>query len=1088
MSEKRNLDCGLQSSRYTSLTCAYPRLVFFYLLIIRIAAYISTSRAVHTMQTIDLSANQRYTLAMPTPFEAAYSKLNPLQLQAVDTIDGPLMIIAGPGTGKTQVLTIRIANILKQTDTSPQSIMALTFTESGAHTMRERLIKYLGTDAYRVRIETFHAFCDDVIRNHPENFPIHLNSQPLSDVEKFQLFEELLQTLPLTHLRTINSPFHSLKVLMKTISDLKRESITTDRIRELVEEENISFEKEKTELKKTALAKREKELAKMDEIALVFEKYQEALSARHRYDYDDMICFVVEAFGHSAELLAEYQEKFLYILVDEYQDTNAAQNKVVDLLSSYWGEDANLCVVGDPHQSIYRFQGASLENTMGFLHRYPRAEVITLQQGYRCPQPIYDAAASVIQHNPKLEEVVKVSHLALDAAHMLSEGLSQALVSQQIKTAKPSIVLAAVATEQHEQLYIVESVQQLFAAGVEPAQIAILYRNNADGVELQEVFSKYGIPVSVEYKQDALQSQAVQQLLLLLNTITALKNGNEGPGLGELLFAPWLSLDRLITMKLLRVAGKTKMSVYDRLQHGYSELILLQDSKDVTAFDFETYVSFFDRVSLWASSETQTPFCYWLEEVLQSSGYIEWAAQQPDRLILLEQVNGLLRFVKQLGTSQSTLNLEAFLEIIATMREHGLAIPVDLSVLKDSGVTFSTTHKAKGQEWDYVFLIKCNDGKWGNSKGGRTLPLPSGVMNFDVQAGDSQLDDDRRLFYVALTRAKQQFLVSYPENVSSEQHTKPVLGSMFIEEVPELLKERRSFAVDENKMALFLEKILPPAPLTEWSEREKSWLKELTSEMPLSLSALNSYLHDPAEFLKKYILKVPEAPDARLGYGTAMHAALEKVYRTWMEAKQLPIKEDVLAHFKQILEQQRLPHEEFKIRLQRGYDVLQLYLERPIQESQPIFLEKFFGYGSNTTMFDDIRLTGRVDRADWIDPALKSVRVVDYKTGRSKTINEIDGKVGTSEYSERELNLPEPIRGAFKRQLLFYKLLLQLDKNFKGVVSYGVFEFVEPDRDGKYVTRELPLFDEEVELLKELIKTVMSEIRELKFLTSKTSN
>lgn len=1025
---------------------------------------------------------------MPTPFESAYAKLNSLQKQAVDTIDGPVMVIAGPGTGKTQVLTIRIANILKQTDTSPQSVLALTFTESGAHTMRERLIKYLGTDAYRVRIETFHAFCDDVIRNHPEFFPIQVNSQPLSDIERFQLFEHLLTTLPLTQLRTINSPFHYLKLLMKTISDLKRESISVERFRQLLDEELSVFESEKAELKKTALVKREKELAKMDEIGLVFEKYQEALAARHRYDYDDMICFVVEAFGHSADLLAEYQEKFLYILVDEYQDTNAAQNKVVDLLASYWGENANLCVVGDPHQSIYRFQGASLENTMGFLHRYPTAEVITLQQGYRCPQSIYDAAAAVIQHNPKLEEVVKVAQLSAEAIHVLSDGLSQALVSQQQKSSHPAIRVAALASQQHEQLYVVESVQKLLAAGVAPTQIAVLYRNNADGVELQDVFAKYGIPVAVEHKQDALESQSVQQLLLLLETISAIKQGSEGPALGELLFAPWLSLDRLITMKLLRVAGKTKMSVYDRLQLGYAELITLQDAKDVTALDFETYQSFFDRLSAWSVSETQTPFCYWLEEVLQGSGYLDWAAKQPERLILLEQVNGLLRFVKQLGTNQSSLHLEGFLEIIATMREHGLAIPVDLSVLKDEGITFSTTHKAKGQEWEYVFLIQCNDGKWGNSKGGRSLPLPSGVLSFDLQAGDSQLDDDRRLFYVALTRAKQEFWVSYPENVSSGQNTKPVLGSLFLEEIPVELKQPQSFSADEKKMVTFLEKILPPAPLTEWSEREKAWLRELTLDMPLSVSALNTYLHDPSEFLKKYILKVPEAPDARLGYGTAMHAALEKVYRTWMEAKQLPIKDEVLTHFKHVLEEQRLPQEEFNIRLQRGYDVLNLYLDRPIQESQPIFLEKFFGYGSNTTMLDDIRLTGRVDRADWIDAELKTVRVVDYKTGRSKTLNEIDGKVGTSEYSERELSLPEAIRGSFKRQLLFYKLLLQLDKNFKGAVSSGVFEFVEPDRDGKYVTRELPLFDEDVELLKTLISQVMKEIRELQFLTSTTAD
>lgn len=1021
---------------------------------------------------------------MATPFEEAYASLNPQQKKVVDTIDGPVMVIAGPGTGKTQVLTIRIANILKKTDTSAPSILALTFTESGAHTMRQRLIQFLGTEAYRVRIETFHAFCDDVIRNNPEYFPIPLNSQPLSDIEKFQIFEHLLQTLPLTNLRTINSPFHYLRTLIKTISDLKREGISVEQYQQLVNEEQEVFDGEKEELKKTARSKREKELAKMTEIGVVFQKYHELLTERRRYDYDDMICFVVEAFQNSAELLADYQERFLYILVDEYQDTNAAQNKVVDLLASYWGEAANLCVVGDPHQSIYRFQGASLENTLGFLDRYPSAEVITLRQGYRCPQQIYDAAADVIQHNPKLENILRTDHVPAETLHALSEGLSKPLQSQLPKTQQTVIHVTAMPTEQHEQLFVVEQVQALLDKGVGPQEIAVLYRNNADGVLLQEIFGKHGISVSVENKPDALQSPALQQLFLLLRTILDLRSGAEGPELAELLFAPWWKFERVVTMKLLRAAGKMNASVYELVHRGFPEVIKLSETADLTQLDFGLYEDFFGRLVEWGSDEPNQPFCYWLEGVAQESGFLDWAAAQPERLLLLEQVNSLLQFVRQLDSNGMKLNLDSFLEIIQTMMEHQLAVPVDLSVVKEEGVTFSTTHKAKGQEWDYVFLIQCNDGKWGNARGGRSLPLPSGVLHFDVQAPENLLDDDRRLFYVALTRAKKQICISYPETVLNGQTTKQVLGSLFLEEVPAEYKESKELQVDEPKMVSFLSKITPPEPLVDWSRREKEWLRQITAEMPLSVSALNTYLRSPEEFLKKYLLKVPERPDARLAYGTAMHAALEHVYRGWLDTQIVPNEREVLPYFKKILEQQSLPKAEFEARLDRGYEVLRQYLQRPIEETKLIFLEKFFGYGTSTTMLGDIRLTGRIDRADWIDTALKTVRVVDYKTGRGKTLNEIEGKVGTADYSPRELALPEPIRGVLKRQALFYKLLLQLDRTFAGEVTNGVFEFVEPDRDGKFVTRELPLLSEDVELLKTVITEVMTEIRELKFLTS----
>lgn len=1024
-----------------------------------------------------------YTQGMVSPFQEAYQKLNPLQKKVVDTIDGPMMVIAGPGTGKTQVLTVRIANILKQTDTSPGSILALTFTESGAHTMRQRLIQYLGTDAYKVRIETFHAFCDDVIRNFPEYFPLPLHSQPLSDIEKFQAFEQLLQTLPLTSLKTINSPFHYLKPVMKAISDLKREGISVARYQQLVKEEEELFQSEKSELKKTALTKREKELAKMKEIGVLFQQYQELLTQQKRYDYDDMICFVVEAFQQSAELLAEYQEKFLYILVDEYQDTNAAQNKVVDLLASYWGEAANVCVVGDPHQSIYRFQGASLENTLGFLHRYPNATVVTLRNGYRSPQSVYDAAAAVIQHNPPLEK--EVGQLSSQVLESLNEGLNKPLLSQQNEQVKKAVEVVALPTEQHEQMFLVQQVQHLLKTGVDAQEVAVLYRNNTDSVDLQDVFAKHGISVAVELKRDILQAEVIQHLFLLLRSILQIRSGVDGPELASLLFAPWWQLEKLTVMKVLRAAGKTNNTVYERIAQGYVELIKLQETKDLTPLDFQTLEDFFERLRTWAIDEPNTPFGYWFEGVLETSGFLEWLTRQPNRVELLEYVNALLRFVRQLTAGGSRLDLNEFLHIVATMQEHQLAVPVDTTVLQTTGVTFSTTHKAKGREWEYVFIMQCVDGKWGGSKASRSLPLPAGVLEFDLSAPESTADDDRRLFYVALTRAKKKVTISYPETVMSGQHTKQVLESISIHEIPDSEKKVVHQEFSESETTQFLEKIVTPTPLVDWNEKEKAWLQQLVQEMSLSVSALNTYLRSPQEFLARYLLKMPQRLDARLAYGTAMHAALEKIYREWLEQHKLPIEGEVQVYFSQILEKQGLPSTEFELRKTKGFQTLHDYLQRPIEQSQPVFLEKFFGYGSSTTILEDVRLTGRIDRADWLDQNLKTVRVFDYKTGRSKTLNEIDGKVGTSEYSERELQLPEAIRGPLKRQLLFYKLLCQLDASFVGDVQSGVFEFIDPDTStGKYVTRELPLLDEDVELLKELILEVMKEIRSLSFLTS----
>jgi DNA helicase II / ATP-dependent DNA helicase PcrA len=1022
---------------------------------------------------------------MPTPFEAALAQLNPAQRQAVETIEGPVMVIAGPGTGKTQVLTIRVANILKETDTPAQAILALTFTESAAHNMRKRLSTFLGPEAYHVRIETFHAFCDDVIRTYPEYFPIRLNSQPLSDIEKFQIMENLLETLPLTALRTLNSPFHYLPAILKAISDLKREGISTEKYLELAKAEREVFTLEAPELKKTALTKRQKEVEKMEELGTIYGAYQSALAERRRYDYDDMIRLVAEAFRTQPDLLAIYQEKFLYILVDEYQDTNAAQNQVVDLLASYWGEQANICVVGDPNQSIYRFQGASLENTLGFLQRYPAATVIHLDQGYRSPQSFYDAAAEVISQNAQLDQVLGDVAFPAKKLQQLQKELQTPLHSQSSNPTRP-ITVAVLPTVQHEHLFVLQNIQQLLQQGVAAQEIAVLYRNNNDGAELKEMALKLGIPIATQGTQDALTTPLVQQILQFVTTIIQLRSTDETVSLPQVLMSPWWELDRLTLWKLIRAAGKTKMSLYDRIETGLPELVKLQETKDILPLDFASFEDVKDRLARWSQDELAQPFSTWLERLLAESGVIKWVSKQPDRLLLLQQLEALLRFARQLSQAQTNFHAEDFLHLLTVMKEHNLSLPIEVIGEHAAGVTFSTVHKAKGQEWEHVFLAHCIDGRWGNGRAGRAVPLPSGILQFSHPDEEDRLQDDRRLFYVAITRAKKELTVTAAATTQVGQTVKEVLPSIFVAEVPVALKteiDPAKVVPSEEELAIFLTTTLQPAVAENWAEKERRWLTEIVAEMPLSVSALNLYLRSPADFLNQVILKIPQPTLPQLAFGTAVHAALEMMYRSWLETQSIPKEKEVLDRFEYVLVHELLPAAEFEKRLVYGQKILRQYIDsHSAMETQPVFIEKFFGYGVHSTMLDDIRLTGRIDRVDWIDQSSKTVRVIDYKTGRSKTVNEIDGKVSISEYSERELALPEEVRGPAKRQLLFYKLLLQLDRSFTGQVQSGVFEYVEPSSDGKYVTRELPLLDADVEELKKLIRQVSQEIRQLKFL------
>jgi len=296
-----------------------------------------------------------------TNFELAYQSLNPLQKAAVDHIEqGPLLLIAGPGTGKTQVLSLRIANILRQTDAKPDTILALTFTEAAAKNMRERLLKIIGKDAYYVNISTFHAFCRQVIAEHGEYFPLQRESEHLSELDRYQLFENLLDELKPEHLRPLNDQYFYVNDIIQAISDLKREGISVLQFDEMVraQEQELLTLKEQSK-SKTKIAALEKKFLKNKNLLLLYQAYQERLRQTLRFDYDDMINFVVEAF----------------ILVDEYQDTNKAQYVLTRRLSDL---SQNLFVVGDMSQAIYSFRGADFRNILNFQKDYPEASIYNL--------------------------------------------------------------------------------------------------------------------------------------------------------------------------------------------------------------------------------------------------------------------------------------------------------------------------------------------------------------------------------------------------------------------------------------------------------------------------------------------------------------------------------------------------------------------------------------------------------------------------------------------------------------------------------------------------------------------------------------
>ena len=360
-------------------------------------------------------------------FSKYYNDLNAEQKLAVDTIDGPVLVIAGPGTGKTQILGARIGKILIETDTDPGNILCLTYTDAGAVAMRRRLLSFIGPAAYKVNIYTFHAFCNDIIQDNLFYFE-KSSLDPVSELEQIQLLRELVDSFPQKHplKRYRSDAYYEVKNLRSLFSTMKREGYTAAFIEDKINyyladiptREKYIYKKsgngfKKGDIKKAELEEQIERMEKLRAAIHEFGRFQYLMHERGRYDYDDMINWVIKAFTENQDLLRRYQEKYQYILVDEYQDTSGTQNKVVELLINFW-DNPNVFVVGDDDQSIYRFQGASEDNMSDFRNSYLKdLLVVVLTNNYRSTQPILDVSKHLISRNTS-RLVYKMNELSKD--------------------------------------------------------------------------------------------------------------------------------------------------------------------------------------------------------------------------------------------------------------------------------------------------------------------------------------------------------------------------------------------------------------------------------------------------------------------------------------------------------------------------------------------------------------------------------------------------------------------------------------------------------------------------------------------------
>jgi len=951
----------------------------------------------------------------------AYQMLNTAQKQAVDTIEGPVMVIAGPGTGKTQILTLRIANILLQTDTAPESIIALTFTESGAKAMRKRLISYIGAAAYRVEISTFHAFAQKLIARYPDAYPQIVGGQPATDIDKIQIIEAILTDSSLKTLRPSGNPEYYVKPLMGMLSDLKREYITPDGLNQMIiEQETALLEIEQFHEKGAHKGKERgeykdalKSIDKNRALLQVYRLYETSLREHRLYDFDDMIVETVQALADNEDMLRDLQERFQYLLADEHQDVNGSQNRILELLANYH-QSPNIFVVGDEKQAIFRFQGASLENFLYFETHFKNTTVISLTENYRSGQAILDAS----------HDLVAVTEGPLTKLRI---PLQAAAVSES------SVTIREFSHQAVEDSWIVATVQQEIDAGISPEDIAIIVRGNREVEDISAALRAAGISAAASAESDILHHPITHTIEQLLRAVSSADEG----ALFTVLHGAYWGVSQTDIAKVCAAQNyKLKLSDLvtspERLQEiGVADVAAVQRIADVLQ-------------NARSKNGIAAPHQI-LAQLLDESGLKDYALQT-DPYGAARIIRRLYDEVEELVKRDKKVRLAQITEVLAQRRSYNLSLSAPFVSTDMNAVQVMTAHKSKGLEFSVVIAPHLIDSVWGGKVKRELFKIPRTVP----VAADAQ-DDEKRLLYVLMTRTKRSLYLS-----SSELNAdgKPLSASRLLSEIDATLLTSVSTEA-ETKSFDPLAAITTPAPK---NTVDPEFIAELFKVRGFSATSLNNYLRSPWEYYFKNLLRIPQTQPTHLLFGTAVHAVLQRATADHTKTGKLPTDQQLLTWLEHSLATMPLNTREYTELHAKGLEIIVPYVAS-LADRLPAKTEEEFSISVELATGDpampSIPLKGNIDRLDF-DATGNLQQVVDYKTGKPKSRNVIEGNTQSSD-------------GSYKRQLVFYALLLELYDDERYSCRTGVLSFVESAAAGTLKEETFVVTDAEVEVLKQEI-------------------
>ena len=895
-----------------------------------------------------------------------------------------------------------------------------------------------------------------------EVFGQYRQLEAISDLETVDVYRKLIDSIEDDNvLKRFKSDKYYEKNRLKNLFDLmKKENLSPDYLIERIDKEledaktsdEFRYKRNGKNFKKGDFKEKDFkrfETKKLETKAAVeeFEKFNQLMLDHERYDYNDMILWVLREFEKNESLLIQYQERYQYFLVDEYQDTNGAQNAILNKLISYWN-DPNVFVVGDDDQAIFKFQGANLRNMIEFKERYD-PHTIVLVENYRSNQLILNVSKQLISNNKEriINEDAKLSKDIIASGPFKDD------------TTMPKILAFTKISE--ELSYVASEIDKIKSNTEDLSQIAIIYRKHKQVEELINIFEKRNIPYNVKRRIDILKLPFVKKILNILYYLTEEYSelNSASSRLFGILNYDFFGISAHDVAKITHFASHRK---YNPEQKKIREIITdekLLESAGVKNKELILEVS--AKLENWISSIPDLTVQEHFEKILNEAGILSYIMKNDQRAWLLQLTGTLFDFIKDETAKDPDSDLGMILEKLEKMKENRIELAVNKNISSEKGVHFVTAHSAKGLEFKKVFILGCTKDIWDKKGNMRDhYSYPEGVNS----SSELNTEDERRLFYVAMTRAMTDLNICYSEK---NEMGKDLGASLFVDQVLELetLQLERAIVPEEDLIQFYYDifrsfekkiSLVDPELINDWLQN-----------YVLSVTHLNKYLKCPLSFYFENILRVPSARNPHIGYGQAMHDALRAFLENF-KAKRIVGKAPLQQFFIESMNKYRshFTNSQFEDYMTLGKKTLDKIYDDRVEkwfDVPKMALEEEISH----TEVKGIPIKGFLDKVEIYD---KYVHVVDYKTGKVSPAK-------TKEPSDKY-----PNGGDYWRQLVFYKILLDSDTKHNWNMTSAEIDYLEPDRStGKFSNVVYNVNRKDIDIVTQQIVEVFENIKNHKF-------